>query len=244
MDLLDSLPGRPRATFFILGWLARKSPDMVREIHSRGHEVASHGFGHDLCPTLPPKLLLEDLLTARHLLEDIIGAAVPGYRAPSFSVNPDVLELIREAGYAYDSSYNSFSGHGRYGSLDLSGFRKTGAAYAGTAGFFELPVSNLDLKGRILPLGGGGYFRLFPFALFRKGMEAVLSTDGAFVFYAHPWEFDPGQPRVHQASTWFKFRHYVNLHRTGKKLAALARSFKHARFDTLGNYIRHHAASR
>lgn len=238
MDLLDLFPGRPKATFFILGWLAEKCPDLVRQIHRRGHEVASHGFGHDLCRNLPPDTLKKDLIASRHLLEDLIGEAVKGYRAPSFSVDERTLELIREAGYGYDSSLNSFSGHGRYGSLDLTGFTKMGAAYGDGKGFFELPVSNLNLGPRVVPLGGGGYFRLLPFYLFGMGIDAVLKQDDAFVFYAHPWEFDPDQPRVHEAPAWFKFRHYINLHRTGKKLSALIRRFNHARFETLGTYVR------
>lgn len=237
LALLDDAPARPRATFFILGWIAKKIPGLVREIAEMGHEVASHGFGHDICSRLGPKEMRQDLLRSKSLLEDITGSPVLGYRAPNFSITPRVLDLVREAGYGYDSSYNSFSSHGRYGRLNLSGCPRQGACVEIATGFYEVPVSNLRIRNRILPLGGGGYFRLFPSTLFRQGIRAVLNQEHAFVFYAHPWEFDPDQPRVTNVPAWLRFRHYVNLHRTAGKMGAMIQTFSHCRFPTVSAYV-------
>lgn len=237
LDLLDSFSFRPKATFFILGWIAKKCPDLVQEIQVRGHEVASHGFDHHLCTQLTPGKLKDDLTRSRKLLEDITGSRVTGYRAPSFAVVQNSLSLIRNAGYEYDSSYNSFSVHERYGVLDFSRGRKMQWVYQLPDGLYEVPVSNVDIGGKIFPLGGGGYFRLYPPFLFRWGVSQVLKQQSGFLFYAHPWELDPGQPRVHQASRWFKFRHYVNLEKTENKIKTLIDDFSHCRFITCSDYI-------
>jgi polysaccharide deacetylase family protein (PEP-CTERM system associated) len=238
LDLLDSFRFTPKATFFVLGWVAKRLPDLVREIASRGHEVASHGYGHDLCSTVSAASLVQDLTYSKKLLEDILGVPVIGYRAPSFSISGQTLDLVRDAGYLYDSSFNSFGSHERYGHLDLSHIRKNRGVFQINPDFYEIPVSNLEFGNRVLPLGGGGYFRLFPFQIFKQGMKAVLKKESAFVFYAHPWEFDPDQPRVDQASAGFKFRHYINLHRTEDKISALIRSFSDARFTTCQSHLK------
>jgi polysaccharide deacetylase family protein (PEP-CTERM system associated) len=237
LDLLDSYPFKPKATFFVLGWIAKKLPNLVQEIYKRGHEIASHGYNHHLCPDIGQQELIDDLKSSKHLLENIINSKVKGYRAPSFVINDTILKIIQEAGYTYDSSFNSFSGHGRYGTIDLSGATKKNAAYKFNDNFYELPVSNIKIKKKIFPLGGGGYFRLIPFTFFKQGMKSVLKKDKAFVFYAHPWEFDPSQPRVKQASTGFKFRHYINLNKTEAKLKALINSFNDHKFVTCSEYI-------
>lgn len=237
LDLLDSFAFQPKATFFILGWIAKRVPGLVREIHGRGHEVASHGISHHLCTNQSPAELSKDLSASKKFLEDLTGEGVYGYRAPSFAVDNKILKLIHQAGYLYDSSYNSFAMHGRYGRLDLSQSEKQGTAFKLSHDFFELPVSNLNLGKMIFPLGGGGYFRLLPFQLFKQGMKSVLSHDDAFIFYSHPWEFDPEQPRMNQASKGFKFRHYTNLARTGKKLHSLVGAFSRYEFITCMNYI-------
>jgi polysaccharide deacetylase family protein (PEP-CTERM system associated) len=237
LDLLDTFSFKPRATFFILGWIAEKLPALVRQIRDRGHEVASHGDNHHLCTALNKNQLTRDLLTSKKRLEDITGQAVYGYRAPSFAVNDQILEKIKQAGYLYDSSYNSFSAHGRYGSIDLSKSIKRGGSYQLATRFFELPISNLHLGRTTIPLGGGGYFRLYPTSIFKQGITRVLKKNNAFVFYAHPWEFDPNQPRVHQASRGFKFRHYINLNRTETKLKRMICAFSDAYFLTCKNYL-------
>ena len=212
----------------------------MREIASRGHEVASHGNDHHLCMSQSPKELLQDIIVGRQLLEDITGQGVLGYRAPSFSVDDSILKTIRKAGYKYDSSYNSFSMHGRYGRVDLSKATGAGVAYEISRDFFEIPISNFYVSDIVLPLGGGGYFRLIPFPVFRHGIISVLKKQDAFVFYAHPWEFDPDQPRVEQASSGFKFRHYINLNLTEKKLTAMIRAFSNLDFNSCANYLNLH----
>ena len=238
LDLFDEVPGvKVVTTFFILGWIAEKYPGIVREIVKRGHEVASHGFNHDLCTDLTPKVLLKDLIRSRECLEDIMGRQVQGYRAPSFSINNKILELVEQAGYAYDSSYNSFDHHGRYGKIDTQGKPCRGISIQVNDHFCELPVSNLESCGHTVPLGGGGYFRLFPFFLWRQGVKNILNRHGAYLFYMHPWEIDPEQPRVSQASPGFRFRHYVNLSTTVTKLTALIKAFDHCDFTTCSRYL-------
>lgn len=238
LDLLDSFPFKPKATFFTLGWIAKKFPHLVKEIRKRGHEIASHGVDHHLCTRLSVKELLRDLTDSRHLLEDLTGENVKGYRAPSFAIDDEILKIIHKAGYLYDSSYNSFSAHGRYGTIDLSGALKLKYGYQIKDNFFELPLSNLTLFNKVIPFGGGGYFRLMPFPVFRAGVKQILKQNKSFVFYSHPWEFDPDQPRVNQASPWFKFRHYVNLNKTGKKLKTLISTFAESQFLTCSDYLK------
>ncbi|GAB6905483.1 Polysaccharide deacetylase family protein [Desulfosarcina cetonica] len=237
-----------RATFFVLGWIARKCPDLVREIHRRGHEIASHGVDHHLCNAQSVSDLRKDLNDSKKLLEDITGDEVYGYRAPSFSVNDGVLKIIQDAGYRYDASYNSFDRHGRYGKLNISAFKQSGIAYQVSDHFHEIPVSNLDFDFKIqnsklniqnfsLPWGGGGYFRLIPYAIFRQGVQRILSSADAYSFYLHPWEVDPEQPKVKEAPAAFKFRHYINLASTMKKIRRLLKDFKDCRFVTCRAYI-------
>jgi polysaccharide deacetylase family protein (PEP-CTERM system associated) len=239
LNLLESFSFKPKATFFILGWIAEKLPNLVRRIRDCGHEVASHGDNHNLCTTLDKNKLAKDLLNSKKRLEDITGQAVYGYRAPSFAVNDKILKAIKQAGYLYDSSYNSFSAHGRYGSIDLSSAVKNDGSYQLDDHFFELPISNLIICKKIIPLGGGGYFRLYPTYFFKQGIKSILKEDRAFIFYAHPWEFDPNQPRVHQASRQFKFRHYINLNKTENKLKQILSSFSDCNFVTCQQYITH-----
>jgi polysaccharide deacetylase family protein (PEP-CTERM system associated) len=238
----------PKVTFFVLGWLAKRLPGLVREIHARGHEVASHGMDHELCSKMTSEELEKDLSDSKKLLEDTIGSSVYGYRAPSFAINNDILKLISDTGYCYDSSYNSFSLHGRYGKLDLSCNGYRGGAYRITDNFYELPISNLELKfpfssgqnkinSFVLPFGGGGYFRLILFPVFKVGVKNILKNEGTYMFYAHPWEIDPEQPRVNEAAKSYKFRHYTNLYKTHSKLAKLLNSFKHCRFITCRHYL-------
>ena len=228
---------RIQATFFILGWLAERLPNMVREIQSRGHEVASQGCNHELPELLSADELKQDLTDSKKLLEDITGAEVAGYRAPSFAINDDILNIIEDAGYIYDSSYNSFDLHGRYGKVSLNGVSKKGIAHELSNDFYELPVSNFMINRWVLPLGGGGYFRLAPYRLFRRGVKAILKRDETYVFYMHPWEFDPSQPSVKNASMNYKFRHYTNLNKTKSRLRSLIDNFDYCRFVTCNEYL-------
>ncbi len=218
LNLLADAPVRVRATFLILGWIAERCPDLVREIHRRGHEVASHGFDHHLCYNQTTNDLLRDLIKSKELLEDIIGYEVVGYRAPSFSISDEALGIVRKAGYLYDSSYNSFEGNGRYGSLKLPKTkRQDPTLYSLASSFYEIPVSNLRLGRKVFPWGGGGYFRLIPSLIYWAGVKHILETNGCYTFYMHPWEIDPDQPRVKAAKPLFRFRHYVNIGKTKNK---------------------------
>ncbi len=234
--LLEFL-GPRKATFFCLGWLAERLPHLMREIHRNGHEVASHGYNHELCNKMTLKTLAKDLADSKKRLEDIIGAAITGYRAPSFSINSNILKLIGDIGYVYDSSYNSFAMHGRYGHLDLSGRKVQGIAVRLSENFYELPVSNLRLGKQILPWGGGGYFRLIPSYLFRLGVKQILAQDKTYLFYMHPWEIDPDQPKVKQLPWSYRFRHYTNLDKTLSKLSSLTDMFTSDQFMTCQSYL-------
>ncbi len=243
LDLLDRNPSREgpsAATFFVLGWIARKLPGLVREIRDRGHEVASHGYNHHPCHGQTPEALKEDLTASRKLLEDITGEAVTGYRAPSFTVNNEILQIVEASGYRYDSSFNSFDRHGRYGRVDLSGCDRSGIARRLSGDFYEIPVSNINLGDQVFPLGGGGYFRLIPFPLFRAGVEYLLKREDAYLFYLHPWEVDPEQPRVTDIPLSYRFRHYNNLHKTHSRLKRLVGSLGHCRFTTCRRYLHGH----
>jgi len=261
-DLLDSCNGRrktdnrrgekPQATFFVLGWIAERLPHLVREIRSRGHEVSSHGYQHNLCIECSFDDLKTDLIHSKNLLEDIIGDQVYGYRAPSFSISQDILKIIQDCGYLYDSSFNSFAMNGRYGHLDLSqnGTRGIALQISKTQDlkskiqnpkskiFYELPISNIKLGNSILPWGGGGYFRLIPFQVFRLGVQSILKKENAYLLYLHPWEIDPEQPKVKEVSKFFKFRHYINLNKTASKLSSFIEAFNQCHFATCHQYLK------
>ena len=238
LELLDNAQNSVKATFFVLGWIAERYPDLVREIHRRGHEVASHGFDHHLCYNQTPNDLRRDLIKSKELLEDVIGQDVTGYRAPSFSITDDALTIVRETGYLYDSSYNSYEGHGRYGSLSLPKTNKQNPSlYSLSPSFYEIPVSNLRLGNKVIPWGGGGYFRLLPAFLHRAGIKRILKQSGCYTFYMHPWEIDPDQPRVKEAKPFFRFRHYVNLSRAKKKLEHLVAFSSENSFQTCREFI-------
>ena len=228
---------KPHATFFVLGWIAERLPQLVREIHNRGHEVASHGYNHNLCSECPSDDLKTDLINSKKLLEDIIGDRVYGYRAPSFAISNNILKIIQDCGYLYDSSYNSFALHGRYGHVDLSGRPTNGFAVKLSEKFYELPISNIKLKSRVFPLGGGCYFRLIPFLIFKLGVQSILKKEKTYLFYMHPWEIDPEQPKVRRASFQYKFRHSLNLNKTAPRLSKLIDTFHQSRFITCGQYL-------
>lgn len=235
----ESSKNNIKATFFTLGWLAKRFPNLVREIQARGHEVASHGFNHSLCIGKSCQSLEQDLLDSKKLLEDTINDPVAGFRAPSFSISNDILKIIEDCGYLYDSSFNSFAMHGRYGKLLLNSNSRKGISYQICHNFFELPISNLTLgkKGFVLPWGGGAYFRIIPFSIFKRGVGNILKNKNAYLFYMHPWEIDPDQPRVNHASSTCKFRHYINLSKTFAKLTRFIKYFSHCQFITCRQYL-------
>jgi len=211
-----------RATFFILGWVAERCGELVREIADEGHEIASHGFGHRLVYEMSPEAFREDLLRSKDVLEDIAKKAVIGYRAPSFSITPQTLwalDILKEAGFTYDSSVFPVSVHDRYGFPGCSE-----RPFAWPNGLVEIPLAVYRIAGVSLPAAGGGYFRLFPYGYFRHIFKRLNGRGDPVTFYLHPWELDPGQPRV-RVSWPYRFRHYVNLRRVEGRLRRLLRDF-------------------
>ena len=207
-----------RATFFILGWVADREPALVRRIAAAGHEIASHGYGHRLVYQLTPDAFRDDVRRAKGLLQNLSGQAVGGYRAPSFSITERslwALDVLVEEGYTWDASIFPIR-HDRYG---IPGAPRH--PYQVRPGLLEIPASTVRLAGINLPIAGGGYFRLLPLWWTRFGIRRVNETEGKpVVFYLHPWEVDPAQPRL-AASALSRFRHYRNLNRTASRLRRL-----------------------
>ena len=220
-----------KATFFTLGWIAERYPHLVRNIVAEGHELASHGYHHRRITDQKHAEFSEDIRTAKALLEDVAGIEVKGYRAPSFSVskaNPWAFDCIAAAGYRYSSSVYPIR-HDHYGMPDAPRF-----PHQSRDGLLEIPVTTARFLRTNFPAGGGGYFRLMPYALSRSLIRRVNRIDGrSAVFYFHPWELDPGQPRVAGTSLKTRFRHYLNLHRTEPRLRSLLRDFTWHRIDQI-----------
>ncbi|WP_269632687.1 XrtA system polysaccharide deacetylase [Pelomonas sp. BJYL3] len=218
-----------RATFFTLGWIAERYPALVRRIVAAGHELASHGYGHERASDLSPEAFREDLSRAKKVLEDLGGLPVLGYRAPSFSIGKGNLwafDVLRETGHQYSSSVYPIA-HDHYGMPD-----SPRTPYFVREGLLEIPITTLRLFERNLPSSGGGYFRLFPYGLSRWMLERVNAHEAQpAVFYFHPWEIDPDQPRVQGIDAKSRFRHYVNLSRTEGRIARLLKDFKWGRMD-------------
>jgi polysaccharide deacetylase family protein (PEP-CTERM system associated) len=218
-----------RATFFTLGWIAERYPEMIRHIVSEGHELASHGYEHGRATEQEYGKFLADIRLAKAVLEDVAGVAVMGYRAPSFSIgpaNPWAFDGIATAGYRYSSSLYPIH-HDHYGAPDSPRF-----AHEVRSGLLEVPVTTVRAMRMNWPAGGGGYFRLLPYLLSRWSIRRVNAVDGeSAMFYFHPWELDPDQPRVPGVSRKTRFRHYVNLKRMEPRLRRLLADFRWGRAD-------------
>jgi polysaccharide deacetylase family protein (PEP-CTERM system associated) len=214
-----------KATFFVLGWVAERHPALIRTIRAEGHEVASHGYAHQVLTALTPSQFRVDVRRAKQILEDILGEPVLGYRAPSFTIMEDTVWALRvlvEEGFLYDSSIVPVW-HDRYG---LHGANPHCHRLMTAAGpIWEIPPSTLPIRNMRLPVAGGGYFRLWPYRLLRRWLRTIEATGHPLVVYLHPWEIDPGQPRL-QASAMSRYRHYLNLHKTEARLIRLLRDFR------------------
>jgi polysaccharide deacetylase family protein (PEP-CTERM system associated) len=264
LDMLDEFG--VKATFFVLGWVAERCPELVRDIAKRGHEVASHGYGHQRVCIQSRKDFRADIRRSKKILEELAGEAVVGYRAPSYSISRSCLwayDELLEAGYRYDSSVFPIH-HDLYGipdwprhpftvekdwdgkwqpALPLSE-QRTMNSVRGDPCFLtpvpcsllpapctmtEIPITTLSIAGKRIPIAGGGYFRLFPYAFTHWGLRRINRVEGRpFVFYLHPWELDPGQPRVSGAGPKSRFRHYLNLHKTEGRFRNMLGDFRFA----------------
>jgi polysaccharide deacetylase family protein (PEP-CTERM system associated) len=215
-----------RCTCFILGWVAEKCPALVRRIADAGHEIASHGYGHELIYNLTPQQFRLDVVRGKELLEDITGTKIRGYRAPNFSITDWAIDILRDVGIEYDSSAFPTVAHDRYGKLSGMTARQTVVPLGD--GFTEVCVSCLNVGNRGLPWGGGGYFRFFPYPLFRRGVTHIVDSGQPYVFYIHPWEIDAKQPRIAGGGLKrsHRFRHYVNIGRCEARWNKLLGDFR------------------
>ncbi len=220
-----------KATFFTLGWIAERYPQLVRQIVEQGHELASHGYGHERASDLAESAFLDDITRAKAILEDLGGVEVRGYRAPSFSIGEGNLwafDCLAEAGYRYSSSIYPIR-HDHYGMPDAPRY-----VHEVRPGLLEVPITTLRMFDRNFPSSGGGYFRLLPYFLSRWMLNRVNTQDQqSGVFYFHPWEIDADQPRVPGISSKTRFRHYVNIPRMEGRLARLLGDFQWGRMDQL-----------
>jgi polysaccharide deacetylase family protein (PEP-CTERM system associated) len=224
-----------RATFFTLGWVAKRHPEMIRRIVAGGHEIASHGYDHARVFTFTRREFAEDIRKARAIIEDCAGVAVTGYRAPSFSIDgrtPWAFAELAEQGYAYSSSVAPVV-HDHYGWPEAPRFAFRPLPWSQ---MIELPVTTAILGGRRVAAGGGGFFRVLPYAFSRWAIRQVNRRDGRpAVFYFHPWEVDPDQPRVAHAPMRSRLRHYTGLEKMAAKLGGLVREFRWGRMDMVAH---------
>jgi polysaccharide deacetylase family protein (PEP-CTERM system associated) len=234
--LLELLARRGvHATFFVLGWVARKHPEIVRQIAAAGHEIASHGMSHRLVYTQTPEEFRGETRDAKALLEDLAQRPVEGYRAATYSITRRslwALDILCEEGFRYDSSIFPMR-HDRYGIPDAEPTPHV-LTTPGGGRLVEFPISVLRYRGAKVPVAGGGYFRLFPYRFTRWALRRLNEQQQEFVFYIHPWEVDPEQPRVGDAGALSRFRHYLNLSRCAERLGRLLEDFE---FDTMRSVL-------
>jgi polysaccharide deacetylase family protein (PEP-CTERM system associated) len=231
-----------KGTFFVLGWVAEKSPGLVKRIASAGHEIACHGFSHQLIYKQSQTEFREETTRAKRFLEDVIGQPVLGYRAASFSITREslwALDVLIDLGFEYDSSIFPIR-HDRYG---IPGASPAIGRISGPSArtLVEFPMSAATFLGVQVPVSGGGYFRILPYWLTRKGLRQINESAGRpFTFYLHPWEVDPGQPRV-KVSAFSTFRHYTNLHKCEARLRQVLTDFS---FSTMRDVLTSHGLLR
>jgi len=212
-----------KATFFILGWIAERYPQLVQEIAAHGHEIASHGYRHRLIYHLSPTSFREYVHRSKELLEDLTSRPVLGYRATSFSITKHTLwalDIIKEAGFIYDSSIFPIK-HDIYGIVGYPRF-----PFRHDNGLIEIPPSTVRISGKNIPIAGGGYFRLFPYSITKKGVQHINRSGYPALVYLHPWELDPDCPRIRQLNLLTHFRQYVNLGSTATRLEKLLADFQ------------------
>ena len=231
LDLLGN--SNVKATFFVLGWVAERYPGLVKRIVSEGHELASHGLSHIRVTQQTREQFREDVISTKALLEDISGSEIKGYRAASYSINKSnlwALEVLAETGHIYSSSIYPIK-HDLYGIPDAPRFKYNPIK---NCDFIEVPVTTVEKFGKKMPCGGGGYFRLYPYSLSRWAIKQVNKVDRqSSVFYFHPWEIDPNQPRQKNIGGKTRFRHYLNLGKMENRLTRLLNDFSWGRMDEI-----------
>lgn len=222
-----------KGTFFVLGWIAEKSPQIVKDIVKAGHTLASHGFAHQLVYSQTEAEFREDVRKTRALLQDVSGQPILSYRAPSFSITPKTPwahRVLVEEGYQYDSSVFPIH-HDLHGNPNAP--REIHRIETESGSLLEFPPAVLRCCGQNIPTGGGGYFRFFPYAITRKMLQSLNAKGRPFVFYLHPWEVDPEQPRIPGAPLKSRFRHYLNLGKTAARLERLLQDFSFVPMETV-----------
>lgn len=224
-----------KATFFVLGWIAERKPKLIRRIYKKGHEIASHGYGHLLNYNLSSEELTNDIKKSKEILEDIIGERVIGYRAPSFSITDDLLQILYNLGFKYDSSYNAFSFHDRYGKILVP--NNSYSPFKHISGITEVPMPLVKMLGLSLPISGGGYFRIYPYKMFELLVNKYFRTNCEYVFYMHPWEFDTGQPKIKTIPINYRIRHYSGIKRSYDKLDKFIYRHKNYNFCTIRSIV-------
>jgi polysaccharide deacetylase family protein (PEP-CTERM system associated) len=259
-----STQSSPKGSFFVLGWIAERYPDLIRRIQKEGHEIACHGYAHRLIYTQTKEEFRADIRRAKGILEDITSSEVIGYRAPSYSITNKsrwAFEVLVEEGFKYDSSIFPIR-HDFYGmpnaprfpfiiSLngnesfefsvlndELNTFQTLKLITHNSKFMIEFPISTVKVFGQNFPISGGGYFRLFPYPVIKKGLKNINERENKpFIFYVHPWEFDPEQPRINTLSFRSKFRHYVNLDKTEDRFRRLLKDFNLSSVRDIWNLI-------
>lgn len=219
-----------KATFFVLGWIAERCPELVRMISKEGNEIASHGYFHELVYNQTQSQFEEDLLRSKRILEGIIGKEVLGYRASNFSITKEsiwAIDILKKCGFKYDSSIFPISFHDRYGFKGVDS-----RPFVFDNGLIEVPLSTVKVFNARLPLAGGAYFRILPYSYFRYFLKKLNRNGDGFVFFLHPWELDPEQPRFKIAYK-YKFRHYLNLNKTETRLGRLLSDFEFRKIGDL-----------
>lgn len=220
------------ATFFILGWVAERFPGLLRRIQEAGHEIASHGYSHIRATTQSPTEFKADVTKTKNLLEDICGTEIKGFRAASFSIGEDnmwALDALGESGYRYSSSIYPVN-HDLYGMPDAPRF----PFKHGSSDLLEIPISTIKIGNRNWPCGGGGYFRLLPYVYSRWALRRINNREGrSAVFYFHPWEIDPTQPKQDGITLKTRFRHYIHLDQMERRLSVLINDFEWGRVDEI-----------
>ena len=232
LDILNTY--NKKATFFVLGWVAEKVPELIYRIYAQGHEIASHGYSHKLIYKMSKEEFRADVRKSKGILEDIVGTNIIGYRAPDFSISNWAIQILKEEGFFYDSSYFPVLYHDRYGKIN---FRNSGCMSNITEikpNFYEIMLSSYEIMKIKIPWSGGGYFRFIPYPIYSHGVKKITKKQGGFVFYLHPWEIDPDQPRAMGMKWHNRIRQYAFLKFTESRLRKLLATFQ---FDSIRSLL-------